>query len=71
MSYTEKQLYEFMESQKPVKVTSVNGTVYTGLCWAYSEVVSEEDYGIAEPTLDVGCSVLLALSEIQKIEYAD
>jgi hypothetical protein len=71
MSYTEKELFEFMESGRTVRVTDDEGTEHVGQCWAYRTVTSEENYGIAEPTLEVGCSVVLGLSEIQKIDFAD
>ena len=71
MIYTEKDLFEYMDSGRVVRVTATDGQEYVGRCWAYSAAVSEEEFNIAEPTLDVGCSVMLALSEIQKIEYVD
>lgn len=69
MSYTEKDLFEYMDSGRIVRVTDDEGTEHVGQCWAYSSVVSQEEFGISEPCMDVGCSVVLALSEIQKIEY--
>lgn len=71
MKYTEKDLFDYMDSGRTVRVTDDDGKSYVGQCWAYGAVTSEEEFGIAEPTLDVGCSVVLALSEIQKIEYVD
>ena len=71
MSYTEKDLFEFMDSGRLIRVTDDSGKEYVGFCWAYGRCASEEEFGIAEPTLDVGCSVVLAMSEIQRIEYAD
>ena len=71
MSYTEKELFEFMDSGRIVRVIDDAGTEHVGQCWAYGAVTSKEEFGIAEPALDVGCSVVLALSEIQKIEYED
>lgn len=71
MSYTEKDLFEFMDSGRTVRVTDGDGKEHVGQCWAYGAVTSEEEFGIAEPSLDIGCGVVLALSEIQKIEYAD
>lgn len=69
--YTEKDLFDFMDSGRTVRVTDDAGHEHVGRCWAYGAVTSEEEFGIAEPALDVGCSVVLALSEIQKIEYED
>ena len=71
MRYTEKDLYAYMDSDRVVRVTTDDGVAHVGRCWAYSSVASEEEFGVAEPTLEVGCSVVLALSEIQKIEYVD
>lgn len=71
MSYTEKDLFEYMDSGRLFRVTDDAGQVHEGQCWAYGAVTSEEEFGIAEPCLDVGCSVVLTLSEIRKIEYAD
>ena len=70
MKYTEKDLYDFMETERVVRVTSVSGKVYTGQCWAYCAVVCEEEYGRRETRLEVGLTVLW-LSEIAKIEFAD
>ena len=68
MSYTEKELYEFMDARRPVEVTSVNGNVYTGMCWAYSSVCNAEEEGINEPSLEVQDTVLY-LHEIEKISF--
>lgn len=70
MSYTEKQLFDFMDARRPVKVTSVRGNVYSGMCWAYSSGYNLEEEGVDEPSLEVQ-DTLLFLHEIQKIEYAD
>lgn len=71
MSYTERDLFDYMDSGRTVKVTDDDGKEHVGQCWAYSAVTSKEEFGIAEPTLDIGCSVVLALSEIRKIECVD
>ena len=71
MKYTEEELFEFMDSGKKVRVTCADGQVFAGRCWAYGAVVSEEEFGISEPCLDVGCSTILQLREIEKIEFAD
>ena len=70
MSYTEKRLFDFMDARRPVKVTSVSGNVYFGMCWAYSSGYNLEEEGVDEPSLEVQ-DTLLFLHEIQKIEYAD
>ena len=70
MKYSEDQLFAFMDARRPVKVTSVSGKVYTGMCWAYSCGFNMEEEGIDEPSLEVQ-DTLLFLHEIQKIEYAD
>ena len=70
MSCTEKQLYDFMDAGRAVKVTSVDGKTYTGMCWAYSSVYNQEEYGVDAPSLEVQDTVLY-LHEIQKIEYVD
>ena len=67
-TYTMKELFDFMESEKEVRVTSVDGKVYTGRCWAYGDVQNDEEYGINEPSLEVQDTTLYA-SEIEKIEY--
>lgn len=70
MKYSEDQLFAFMDARRPVKVTSISGKVYTGMCWAYSSGFNAEEEGIDEPSLEVQ-DTLLFLHEIQKIEYAD
>ena len=70
MKYTDQQLYEFMADERIVKVTSTSGNVYVGRCFAYSSVTNEEDFGIAEASLEVQDTILY-LHEIKKIEYAD
>lgn len=70
MKYSEDQLFAFMDARRPVKVTSVNGNVYTGMCWAYSSGSNAEEEGVDEPSLEVQ-DTLLFLHEIQKIEYTD
>jgi len=67
MKYTEKELYDFMDTQREVKVTCTDGQEFTGQCWAYCAVVCKEEYGIDEPCLDVG-STQIRSSEIEKIE---
>lgn len=68
--YTLKDLFAFMDAKRPVKVTSISGKVYSGMCWAYSDVFNMEEEGIDEPSLEVQDTILY-LHEIQKIEYAD
>lgn len=68
MKYLEKDLFEFMNSKRSVKVTATNGKEFTGMCWAYSAIFNEEENGVPEPSLEVG-NTSLHLSEIEKIEY--
>lgn len=68
MKYSEKDLFDFMDSKRPVKVTATNGKVFTGMCWAYSAVFNDEEDGVMEPSLEIG-NTALYLSEIEKIEY--
>lgn len=70
MKYSEDQLFAFMDARRPVKVTSVSGNVYTGMCWAYSSGFNAEEEDIDEASLEVQ-DTLLFLHEIQEIEYAD
>ena len=69
MSYQEKDLFDYMDSGRIVRVIDVDGRKYDGRCWAYSAAVSKEEFGITEPCLDIGCSTVLALSEIKNIEF--
>ena len=68
MSYTEQQLFSFMAEERPVKVTSISGKVYVGLCFAYSSVTNEIDFGINQPSLEVQDTILYS-DEIKSIEY--
>ena len=71
MKYSEKELFAFMgqcEEGKQVKVTCVDGTQITGSCWAYSATQNDEDYGVAEPSLDIGPGTLVYSSEIERID---
>ena len=68
---TEKELFDFMDSGRDVRVTCMDGDVLIGRCWAYGAEVSKEEFGEREPCLDVGCGTIVWLSEIVKIEYAD
>lgn len=70
MSCTEKELFEAMDSKRMARVTCTDGQVFTGQCWAYGAIVAEEEYGVKEPCLDVG-STMLRASEIEKIEFVD
>ena len=70
MSYTEKELFDYMDSRRPVRVECTDGAVFIGPCWAYGATVSEEEFGMAEPLLDVG-GTTLRISDIEKIEFAD
>lgn len=70
MKYTLKDLFDFMESEKQVKVTCKDGKTFVGKCWAYSSVANFEDDGIDEHSIEVQ-DTMLYLSEIEKIEYVD
>lgn len=70
MKYSLKDLFDFMESEKVVKVTCLDGEVFQGRCWAYSSVQNLEEDGVDEPSLEVQDTVLY-LSDIQTIEYVD
>lgn len=70
MKYTQKDLFDFMASGKNVKVYSTGGKTYSGKCYAYSSGTNKEEFGVDEPSIEV-CDILLYLSEIEKIEYAD
>lgn len=70
MKYCMKDLFDFMESGRVVKVTDTGGKSYTGKCWSYSDVQNNEETGIDEPSIEVQDTILY-LSEIQKIEYAE
>ncbi len=71
MKVTEKELFDFMDSGREVRVTCTDGEVLTGECWAYGAEVSKEEFGEDEPCLDVGCSIVIPLSQIKDIEYVD
>lgn len=70
MAYSEKQLFEFMDSERQVLVTCDDGQLFKGRCWAYGSVYNDEEFKRIEPSLQVGSTVLYA-GEIAKIEYAD
>ena len=71
MTVTEKEMFDFMDSRRNVRVTCTDGGVLVGQCWAYGAEVSEELVGEKEPCLDVGCSTIIPMSQIDRIEYAD
>ena len=68
MRYSEEDLFKYMESCRPVRVTAEDGQEFEGLCWAYSALTNQEDFEIPEATLEIG-SVSLLQSEITKIEF--
>lgn len=70
MRYTQKELFDFMESEKNVRVTCKDGKFFVGRCWAYSAGQNLEEDGIDEPSIEVRDTILY-LSEIEQIEYAD
>lgn len=71
LKVTEEELFNFMASGREVRVTCTDGEILEGKCWAYGAAVSAEEFGEDEPTLDVGCSTIIQLSQIEKIEYID
>ena len=69
MSYTMEELFAFMDSERIVRVTDDEGNTYVGQCWAYNAVQNLEEYGVEEPSLEIGPGELLFASEIRKIEF--
>ena len=69
MKVTEEELFDFMASGRGVRVTCADGEILVGKCWAYGAAVSMEEFGEDEPCLNVGCSTIVPLSQIEKIEY--
>ena len=49
MKYTEKDLYDFMDSGRQILLTTTDGLQFKGQCWAYCEIVSREEFGFDEP----------------------
>ena len=70
MTYSEKQLFDFMDSGRPVLVTCDDGQQFRGECLAYSRVYNEEEFDRFEPSIQIDDTTLYA-SEIEKIEYSD
>lgn len=70
MKYSLKELFDFMESGRPVKVTCADGKTFSGKCWAYSDVGNMEEDGIEEPSIEIG-STMIYQSEIRSIEFID
>ena len=68
--YTVQELFSFMESEKPVRVTDIKGRVFSGRCWAYIDSFDPENDENDEPCLDVQDTILF-LHEIEKIELAE
>lgn len=68
--HTMEDLFRLMEIGKPVRVRCKDGRVFEGLCWAYGDIQNEEDYGVAEPSLEVQ-DTMIFLGEIADIEFAD
>lgn len=71
MNVTEKDMYDFMDSGRDVRVTCTDGYILIGRCWAYGAEVSKDEFGEDEPCIDVGCSTIIPLSQIESIEYVD
>lgn len=70
MKYSMKELFDFTESGKQVKVICTDGKIFSGRCWAHSDVCNMEEDGIDEPSLEVE-STMIYQSEIESIEYID
>lgn len=70
MTYSEKQLFDYMDSKREVLVTCDDGQTFKGRCWAYGSIYNEEEFERHEPSLQIG-STTLFVSEIEKIEYAE
>ena len=68
MKYTQKELFDFMESGKEVTVVSTGGKSYTRKCFAYSSGTNLEEFGVDEPSIEV-CDTMLYLSDVDRIEY--
>lgn len=68
MKYTMRDLYDFMDAGRPVKVTCTDGQIFTGLCWAYYDVIDMRDSDIEEPYLEVQ-DTALRLNKIDRIEF--
>lgn len=68
MKYTEEQLFDFMDSQRPVRVKCATGEVFEGKCWAYSQTYNEENEAGSEASLEIQ-DVMLMISEISDISY--
>lgn len=69
MIYTEKQLFDFMDAKRPVKVTTVDGDVFTGICWAYSSVTNASEFGVDAPSIEVQDTIIFA-HDIKEIVFA-
>lgn len=65
-----KDLFNFMDTGKTVKVTGKSGETYVGRCWAYGDVQNESDYGVAEPSVEVQDTMIFS-SEIEKSEFVE
>lgn len=65
-----KDLFDFMESGKKVKVTCTDGSEFTGHCLAYSDVYLADSDGIDDYGLDVD-GTMVYLHEIQSVAYVD
>ena len=68
MSYTERDLFAYMDAGQPVRVTSKAGNVHEGMCWAYSAAYNADAEDREEASIEVG-NVSVYLSEIKSIEY--
>ena len=70
---TLEQLHGYMD--KRVKITAPDGKEFSGLCWGvYSAIENEDDYGIAEDSLELydgACSTVFCVSDIKSIELVD
>ena len=67
---TGKDLFDFMDSGRKVKVTCKDGMEFSGYCLAYSDVFLEESDGVRDYGLDID-GTLIFLHEMQSVEYID
>lgn len=65
--YTEQELFSFMDLERPVKVTCTDGSIFKGMCWAYTATRNEVEENISDASLEIG-NRMIFLHEIEKIE---
>ncbi len=67
---TGRDLFDFMDSGKKVRVVCKDGAEFTGRCFAYSAGHLAESDGIDDYGIEVG-DTLISLHEIRSIERLD